>query len=66
MKCIICNNITTWDESFGPENFIVCPKCHHEFGIRLKKVPELTEVQSTIVRIIMYNAIGVMKERNEK
>lgn len=27
MKCKICKNKTTWDESFGRENYIVCPNC---------------------------------------
>lgn len=36
MKCAICKKKTTWDESFGYIDFIVCPKCHdelvHHFG----------------------------------
>lgn len=28
MKCTICKNKTTWDTSFGDENFIICPKCY--------------------------------------
>ncbi len=27
MKCAECGKRTTWDESFGKENYIVCPKC---------------------------------------
>jgi DNA-directed RNA polymerase subunit RPC12/RpoP len=27
MKCAECGKRTTWDESFGGENYIVCPKC---------------------------------------
>lgn len=27
MKCQICGKKTTWDESFGKEEFIVCPRC---------------------------------------
>lgn len=27
MKCKICKNKTTWNESFGRENYIVCPNC---------------------------------------
>ena len=27
MKCAICRNKTNWDESFGYNEFIVCPKC---------------------------------------
>jgi len=28
MKCKICGKKTTWDESYGRPNFIVCPVCH--------------------------------------
>ena len=27
MKCKLCKQKTTWDESFGTEKFIICPKC---------------------------------------
>ena len=27
MKCQICGRRTNWNESFGRESFIVCPKC---------------------------------------
>ena len=30
MKCAICENKTTWDESYGRETFIVCPKCYEK------------------------------------
>ena len=30
MKCAECGKRTTWDESFGGENYIVCPKCHEK------------------------------------
>ena len=30
MKCAECGNKTTWDESYGRENYIVCPKCHEK------------------------------------
>ena len=34
MKCSKCGNKTTWDESFGKEHRLVCPKC---FDKLLKK-----------------------------
>ena len=37
MKCHICKNKTTWDESYGYESFIVCPKCHEAIKNKLKK-----------------------------
>ena len=27
MKCAICKNKTHWGESYGYNEFIVCPKC---------------------------------------
>lgn len=27
MKCAICGRKTNWDESYGYEEFIVCPRC---------------------------------------
>lgn len=32
MKCAICKNKTTWDTSFGDENFIICPKCYNRLN----------------------------------
>lgn len=29
MKCQICKRRTNWNESFGHESFIVCPKCEY-------------------------------------
>lgn len=30
MKCAICRRKTSWDESFGYVDFIVCPTCFGE------------------------------------
>lgn len=27
MKCAICGKKTNWDESYGYDEFIVCPRC---------------------------------------
>lgn len=32
MKCAICKNHTTWDESFGGEKFIICPRCYKKLN----------------------------------
>lgn len=29
MKCSICKCPTTWEESFGTHNFLVCEKCYY-------------------------------------
>ena len=37
MKCKICGKRTHYDESYGYDSFIVCPKCfehlHEKYGI---------------------------------
>lgn len=30
MRCNICKNKTTYNESYGYSEFIVCPKCFNE------------------------------------
>lgn len=30
MKCQICKSKITWDESFGPNNFLVCSDCERK------------------------------------
>lgn len=41
MKCQICHNKTTWDESYGKSNFIVCPICFETLAKTTgKKFPE--------------------------
>ena len=32
MKCAICKKNTTWDESFGGERFIICPRCYERLN----------------------------------
>lgn len=32
MKCAICENKTTWDESFGGVKFIICPRCYKKLN----------------------------------
>lgn len=50
MKCQICKKKTTWDESYGKTNFIVCFKCFERLAKKTgKKFPE---AQYTIISII--------------
>ena len=53
MKCQICGKETTWDESFGKEEFIVCPHCFKE----LRRMTYLKE--SEILDFIL--AVGWIK-----
>ena len=36
MKCNICHRKTNWDESYGHEEFIVCPHCFNSLQERFK------------------------------
>ena len=44
MKCAICNEKTTWDESYGLDEFIVCPLCHNRLGKHnIKNYPQVID-----------------------
>lgn len=36
MVCKICGRKTTWDESFGPAEYLVCPVCFNQIRIKYK------------------------------
>ena len=46
MKCNICHRKTNWDESYGHEEFIVCPRCHNSLLKRFND--DWVTVMSTI------------------
>lgn len=37
MKCAICKSKTNWDESYGYNEFIVCPRCYDEMKVKIGK-----------------------------
>ena len=45
MKCDFCKKETTWDESFGPEDLIVCKDCFYT----LCKKPLSTETALSFI-----------------
>lgn len=53
MKCTICNQKTTYDVSYGTDDFIVCPTC-------FKKIKKMTK-ESSINTIEFILAIGRIK-----
>ena len=58
MKCHICGKKTTWDKSFGKEEFIVCPYC-------LEELRRITHSEKDEVWDFIY-AIGLIKKRAKK
>lgn len=58
MKCQICKNKTTWEKSFGYDNFIVCPKCYeaikNEFG------------KDSLKAMDIILALGDIRRKNQK
>jgi len=54
MKCVICNQKTTYDVSYGADSFIVCPTC-------FKKIKKITK-ESSANTIEFILAIGRIKE----
>lgn len=58
MKCQICKNKTTWDESIGYDNFIVCPKCYEAIKDKFGK-------DSLKAADIIFT-LGKIKRKNQK
>lgn len=60
MKCKICKNNTTWDESYGKPKCIVCPTCFE----RLAKATgrKFPKAQNEVYRIIF--EVADIKEEN--
>ena len=56
MKCAECGKKTTWDESFGEANYIVCPKCFQ----RIKEENKTNGIET--LRIIFEKGIDKSKE----
>ena len=64
MKCHICNNKTTWNESFGRETFIVCPSCHRKLTNKIKALRKFGYgPESSALEIII--TIGSIKEERK-
>ena len=55
MKCAICKNKTTWDESFGGEKFIICPRCYAKLNPNHNQ-----DIHFALCRI------SILKEENKK
>lgn len=59
MKCNICHRKTNWDESYGHEEFIVCPCCF----ISLRKL--FNDDLSATMKLI-FTLGEIAKEHNPK
>lgn len=59
MKCQICHNKTTWDESYGKSNFIVCPVCFETLAKTIGK--NSLEARSIILSVLF--KIADIKEK---
>ena len=62
MKCKICKNKTTWDESYGKANFIVCPICFERLAKKTNK--DFPEAQNIITSIIF--EMGEIREEKKR
>ena len=58
MKCQICKNKTTWDESFGYSDFIVCPQCYKAIKMKFKK--------DSLKTMDIILALGDIRRKNQK
>lgn len=63
MKCKLCKQKTNWDESYGYEEFIVCPKCFEEMA-KLSKASGFYEQRAQVLSAIF--TIGAQKSRIKK
>ena len=59
MKCEICKEKTTWDESFGRREFIVCPHC-------FEKIRKMTHSKSFDVTKFICAIGWIREELNEE
>lgn len=50
MKCAICENNTTWNESFGGEKFIICPHCYKKLNPNHKTDIHFALCQISIIK----------------
>lgn len=65
MKCKICGRKTDWDSSYGRENFIVCPICHHEMTNTIDKLKKENCPSDLIATMLIIN-IGIKREERKK
>lgn len=62
MKCAICKKDTTWDESYGYEQFIVCPICHNIISHEIKLSRDLSA--DTITDLIIFKLGDRVRKEN--
>lgn len=44
MKCQICKQATNYDESFGYDEFIVCPSCFNKLCQNIKSIDDIMTI----------------------
>ena len=65
MKCNICGKKTTWDESYGRESFIVCPRCHDKLAEDIERWIKIKPVSSKFITSSIIIEIGRIKEEGK-
>ena len=65
MKCKICGRKTNWDESYGKENFIVCPACHDRIAEVISNVTNKHRYAKVAACEVIIE-IGYLKEKGDK
>lgn len=55
MKCKFCGKKTTWDESFGTKNLIMCSECMEKYGNQINKI-----IKTSKDNVIRDNGIVLM------
>lgn len=65
MKCKICGRKTNWNESYGKENFIVCPICHDKIAKVISNITD-NHPYAKLAACEVIIEIGYLKEKGEK
>lgn len=62
MKCKICKNKITWDESFGKSSYIVCADCFKRLAEKIDK----TKFRKGILLELIFEMGSIREETKEK
>lgn len=64
MKCKICKQKTSWDASYGYEEFIVCPSCHDTILYTIQK--NVPKIDAQMLTMDLIFALGQRRRNAEK
>lgn len=66
MKCKICGEKTTYEDSYGRDTFIVCSSCHKKLSKEIKRLRKYKFSPETSALEIILTIGYLMEERKKK